>query len=401
MALVQWGLGRQSFRRLKRSSLLLKFTAVVFAVLLYCEFLVYYLVIFRCNWPEVDTVAHGGKQEPVVRAMFLADTHLLGEVQGHWLDKLRREWQMERAFQAALWLLQPEAIFILGDIFDEGKWSSPQAWEDDVQRFRRMFRHPPHVKLKVVAGNHDIGFHYWMSKYKVKRFEEVFSSERLFSWKGVNFVMINSVAMEGDGCTICSQAEAELREISRRLNCSREVQGPSRCGSGQQLPASAPVLLQHYPLYRASDVNCSGEDAAPPEERSTLFQEKYDVLSREASQKLLWWLQPRLVLSGHTHSACEVWHAGGPLELSVPSFSWRNRNDPSFIMGSLTAKDHALAKCRLPYEDRVLAAYGGAAGILALLLLVHSGRLPSPSVLGRNLLRVHRTGRERGRDFSS
>lgn len=34
---------------------------------------------------------------------------------------------MERAFQSALWLLQPEVVFILGDIFDEGKWSSDQV----------------------------------------------------------------------------------------------------------------------------------------------------------------------------------------------------------------------------------------------------------------------------------
>jgi hypothetical protein len=34
---------------------------------------------------------------------------------------------MERAFQTALWWLQPEVIFILGDIFDEGKWSSSQV----------------------------------------------------------------------------------------------------------------------------------------------------------------------------------------------------------------------------------------------------------------------------------
>lgn len=39
----------------------------------------------------------------------------------------------------------------------------------------------------------------------------------------LSFVMVNSVAMEGDGCSICSEAEAELREISRKLNCSREV----------------------------------------------------------------------------------------------------------------------------------------------------------------------------------
>lgn len=189
--------------------------------------------------------ARGGRQEPVLKAMFLADTHLLGEIRGHWLDKLRREWQMERAFQTALWLLQPEVVFILGDIFDEGKWSSAQAWADDVHRFQRMFRHGSHVQLNVVIGNHDIGFHYQMNKYRINRFEKVFGSERLFSLKGVNFVMVNSVAMEGDGCTICSEAEAELREISRKLNCSQEqVQGSSQCDHEQRLPLSAPVLLQ-------------------------------------------------------------------------------------------------------------------------------------------------------------
>ncbi|XP_049989812.1 metallophosphoesterase 1-like isoform X2 [Alexandromys fortis] len=102
----------------------------------------------------------------------------------------------------------------------------------------------------------------------------------------LSFVMVNSVAMEGDGCSICSEAEAELREISRKLNCSREVQGSSQCEGEQRLPFSAPVLLQHYPLYRASDANCSGEDAAPPEEKNVPFKEKYDVLSQEASQKV-------------------------------------------------------------------------------------------------------------------
>ncbi|XP_075824552.1 metallophosphoesterase 1 isoform X2 [Microtus pennsylvanicus] len=388
MALLRWGLGRQSVHRSSRV-LLLKLTVIVISVLLLCEYFIYYLVIFRCRWPEVKTLAHGDSQEPVLKAMFLADTHLLGEIRGHWLDKLRREWQMERAFQTALWLLQPEVVFILGDIFDEGKWSTPQAWADDVQRFQKMFRHGSHVQLKVVIGNHDIGFHYQMSKYRIKRFEEVFSSERLFSWKGVNFVMVNSVAMEGDGCSICSEAEAELREISRKLNCSREVQGSSQCEGEQRLPFSAPVLLQHYPLYRASDANCSGEDAAPPEERNVPFKEKYDVLSQEASQKLLWWLQPRLVLSGHTHSACEVLHPGEVLEVSVPSFSWRNRNNPSFIMGSLTSRDYALSKCYLPFEDRVLTTYGAAVSFLVLLVLAHFECLPSSLLSGWKRWRMH------------
>ncbi|XP_037003880.2 metallophosphoesterase 1 isoform X3 [Artibeus jamaicensis] len=309
------------------------------------------------------------------------------------------EWQMERAFQTALWLLQPEVVFILGDIFDEGKWSSSQAWADDVARFQKMFRHPPHVQLKVVAGNHDIGFHYQMDTYRIKRFDKVFNPEMLFSWKGINFVMVNSVALEGDGCNICSEAEAELVKISHKLNCSREVNGlisdqkqrASHCKNGQLRPASAPVLLQHFPLYRRSDANCSGEDAAPPEERSVPFKERYDVLSREASQKLLWWLQPRLVLSGHTHSACEVLHGPGVPELSVPSFSWRNRHNPSFIMGSMTPTKHALAKCYLPLEDTVLITYCGAAGFLVVIILVDLGLLASPFLLGCKLLRKFKT----------
>ncbi|XP_029420185.1 metallophosphoesterase 1 isoform X6 [Nannospalax galili] len=369
MAVVRWELRRQNFYLLKRkSSLLLKFTVVVFSVLLFCEFLIYYLVIFQCHWPKVKRLAHDhGEQEPVLKAMFLADTHLLGEIRGHWLDRLRREWQMERAFQTALWLLQPEVVFILGDIFDEGKWSSAKAWEDDVQRFQKMFRLTSTVQLKVVVGNHDIGFHYQMSKYRIKRFEKVFNSERLFSWKGVNshrcprldlppapvclsFVMVNSVAMEGDGCSICSEAEAELLEISHKLNCSRKVQGSSHCEGGQRLPSSAPVLLQ-----------------------------------------LLWWLQPRLVLSGHTHSACEVLHPGGAPEVSIPSFSWRNRNNPSFIMGSLTSTDYALSKCYLPFECTVLTTYCAAAGFLVILILAHFEFSASSFLFGWKQRRMHMT----------
>ncbi|PWA29962.1 hypothetical protein CCH79_00009672 [Gambusia affinis] len=90
---------------------------------------------------------------------------------------------------------------------------------------------------------------------------------------------------------------------------------------------------RHYPLYRVSDASCTGQDAAPPEERHLLFREKYDVLSKEASQRLLQWFKPRLILSGHTHSGCEVLHDNKYPEISVPSFSWRNRNNPSFILG--------------------------------------------------------------------
>uniref|UniRef100_A0A8C0G2Q8 Metallophosphoesterase 1 n=1 Tax=Chelonoidis abingdonii TaxID=106734 RepID=A0A8C0G2Q8_CHEAB len=357
----------------KRGCFLLKLLCLVVLMLIFCEFLVYYVVILQCHWPEVKIEALRSSRQSsasVLKAMFLSDTHLLGEIKGHWLDKLRREWQMERAFQTALSLLEPDIVFILGDVFDEGKWSSSQAWADDVRRFQKMFRHPVRTELMVVVGNHDIGFHYEMTPYKLKRFAKVFNftSGKLIIRKGVNFVMVNSVALDGDGCTICSRAEAKLMKLSHKLNCSQ----------------------QHYPLYRRSDAECIGEDSALPEEKNIPFKEKYDVLSREASQKLLWWFHPRLILSGHTHSACEVLHNGKIPEISVPSFSWRNRNNPSFIMGSITPTDFSLYKCFLPLESRVVTIYCIAGALLGVLILAHLQLFNPPFYFAQHLIRKHK-----------
>lgn len=345
-------------------------------VFIFCEFLIYYSAVFQCVWPDTVPQSNKGRESsaPVLRALFLSDTHLLGAIRGHWFDKLRREWQMERAFQTAMWFLRPEIVFILGDVFDEGKWSSPKNWEDDVRRFRQMFRHPDDTELVVVVGNHDIGFHYEMDLFKLQRFEKVFNvtSARVVTKKGVNFVLVNSVALHGDGCYICQMVEKELIKISHALNCSIQSNPMNeRCLGVENFPSTRPILLQHYPLYRVSDAECTGEDAAAPEEKNLVFKEQYDVLSQEASRKLLWWFRPRLILSGHTHSACEVLHGETFLEVSVPSFSWRNRNNPSFILGSISSLNFTLSKCFLPRESTVISIYCFAGSLLIILTLFY------------------------------
>ncbi|KAM3842039.1 metallophosphoesterase 1 isoform 1-T2 [Vipera latastei] len=369
----------------KRGIFMLKLICFTLTVFIFCEFLIYYVVIIQCHWPELKNQSLGTNKQnshSVLKTIFLSDPHLLGRINGHWLDKLRREWQMERAFQSALWLLQPEIVFILGDIFDEGKWSSSQAWSDDVRRYQKIFWHPDHTEVFGIVGNHDIGFHYEMTSFKLERFSKIFnlSFENVITRKGINFLIVNSVALEGDNCMICRTAEAKLIELSHQLNCSWKEQKKYKrsCSNVAKLPASAPILLQHYPLYRRSDSECTGEDSAPLEKKNDLFREKYDVLSQEASQKLLWWFHPRLILSGHTHSACEVLHNGNIHEISVPSFSWRNRNNPSFIMGSITSTEFSLYKCFLPHENTVITIYCTAGSVLVVLILAHFQPLLSP-----------------------
>ncbi|XP_055490361.1 metallophosphoesterase 1 isoform X1 [Leucoraja erinacea] len=359
--------------------LLLRLLALGCGVVLICELAIYYMVLLRCGWPRLKAPAEPGQDRPsapALRTLFLADTHLLGALRGHWLDKLRREWQMERAFQTALWLFEPDAVFVLGDLFDEGKWSSPKDFKEDVRRFRMMFRHSASTELFVVVGNHDIGFHDEMDWYKLQRFDDIFnfSSAKVVSRKGVNFVLVNSIALQGDGCSICEKVENDLHQLSLALNCSRQLDpnhSGGNCKDKDIFPESAPILLQHYPLYRVSDAECTGEDSASPEEKKLLFRERYDTLSVEASNMLLWWLQPRLVLSGHTHSACTVQHGSQRPEISIPSFSWRNRNNPSFLLATITATDFAIHKCFMPRESTVFTIYMAAGGMAVLLIVLH------------------------------
>ncbi|NWI69558.1 MPPE1 Metallophosphoesterase, partial [Todus mexicanus] len=276
---------------------------------------------------------------------------------------------------------------------------SVQAWADDVRRFRKMFQHPVSMELVVIVGNHDIGFHYEMTAYKVNRFEKVFNftSGKLLTRKGINFVLVNSVAMEGDGCGLCRAAEAKLLALSHRLNCSQQKLNHSSksCVDVEKLPASEPILLQHYPLYRKSDAECSGEDAAPPEEKKVPFKEKYDVLSREASQK-----PPgegtatrKLAPTPATHRS--VWEG---VELPVTGFA--PTSEPlgdsevtlsvSFFQGSITPTDFSLHKCFLPCESRVFALYCAAGALLLGLLLAHVQLLTPPFRFAQRLISKHK-----------
>lgn len=69
-----------------------------------------------------------------------------------------REWQMKRGFHTAVSVLSPEVVFFLGDLLDEGKWSTREMFNGYSEEFRRLFA--THVPTYAVAGNHDVGFHY-------------------------------------------------------------------------------------------------------------------------------------------------------------------------------------------------------------------------------------------------
>jgi hypothetical protein len=119
--------------------------------------------------------------------------------------------------------------------------------------------------------------------------------------------------------------------------------------------------------------DCKEPDGAEGEEKTNPFRPQWDCLSQQSSKFLLESLKPRLVMSGHTHHGCRTVHAfeaGGEEaaapEWSVSSFSWRNRNNPAFVLAQIRPHEFVMSKCYLPEENTVIAVYrfGGLAILL-------------------------------------
>ncbi|XP_053606131.1 metallophosphoesterase 1-like [Plodia interpunctella] len=360
-------------------NLVFRFVVGLLFIYVYCEYIIYYVTQIQCEWPELNK--EYTEKVDTVYAMVIADTHLLGSRNGHWVDKWRREWQMHRAFQTAMTLHRPDVVFVLGDLFDEGKWCPENEFNDYVDRFYRLFKVPEGTQMYSVVGNHDIGFHYRITPHLARRFEAKLSSPpvSLITIKNNHFVLINSMAMEGDGCSLCSRAVAKLNSISDMLRCSS---GSSLCRSKTRLEKySRPIIMQHYPLYRESDSICTEPDAAPLPERNALFEERWNCLSKESTEYLVESLLPRAAFGGHTHHSCVVRHSFVPtadhkiefVEYTVPSFSWRNRLDPKYYLLTITPEEVKVSKCGLPRERTLQATVVLlAAALLVYLKLYHN-----------------------------
>lgn len=251
---------------------------------------------------------------------------------------------------------------MLGDIFDEGNWVNDRGYEEYVDRFHSIFEVPATTKLYAIHGNHDINFHYAMHPHLINRFNRAFNStgvrlirEKKTTGSGevrtVNFVSINSMAMERDGCNLCNEAEFNIKSVEKKLNQLKKIDKYSK-----------PIVLQHFPTFRTSDEDCLDKNSI----NSDKYRENWDTLSKESTEFINQSLQPRVFFSGHSHHHCRLKNSIGVDEFTVASFNWRNINNPSFLLAIFTPRDFSVSKCELPKESTVIAIYVAGA-ILAVI----------------------------------
>lgn len=121
----------------------------------------------------------------------------------------------------------------------------------------------------------------------------------------------------------------EMQQISDNLMCSK-YQTRDFCANATNPPDtySRPILLQHFPTYRESDAECTEHDSPFIE----YYREEWEVVSMNATEYLRQKFEPRLALSGHSHHFCATNSRLGVPEYTIASFSWRNKNNPSFLL---------------------------------------------------------------------
>lgn len=143
-------------------------------------------------------------------------------------------------------------------------------------------------------------------------------------------MLLNSMTLSRDGCYFCAEAETEIQRISQRLNCAQHETQSNTCKNlKEKLPFYArPVVLQHFPTYRKSDVACEEHDSPEIEK----YRENWEVLSKNATEFLGRHLNPLVAFSGHSHHYCRLKNMWGVEEFTIASFSWRNKDNPSFLL---------------------------------------------------------------------
>ncbi|VDM33876.1 unnamed protein product [Hydatigera taeniaeformis] len=311
---------------------------------------------------NADKFIYSGDNLKSVKILLISDTHIGSRHQ--WIDKTRRHWLLKRAFKTAMSLYHPDVVLHLGDLLDYGFFESEDAFEADVKIAQNIFDVGSTTVFKVIPGNHDIGFHHRTSRtgnpgglcevlhftvveagfdglyekhnatrtrnrisvlfrlhpYTYARFNRAFRHHnsgsrdwfdsggaegvgggvKLWAYRGLLFVLLNSMALSDDSCRFCRRAGEELQLLTKRLQCLRGELALQSCqddfeaitepGSDVIHPGdySHPILIQHFPLYRSDETVCEAglRDSMPEVERHTSYKSDFDCLSDSATKQV-------------------------------------------------------------------------------------------------------------------
>ena len=309
--------------------------------------------------------------------------------------------------------------FILGDIFDYGMFysitdsKSNEYWKNRFKNTKNAEERKQFSKIMqsytdfqhdlktfysifsdahVILGNHDVAFPMNTNTFRIERMNQVFgrrlTCELLFAEKNsaVPFSVLNSSGFS----KLSREKEIYQNSMACLENLSEILQNPNKIitknskdskiyssminGTIPETKSNLqlrPILLQHFPLWRQNDEICRSDlpDSAKNNERHSSNSPSREALDQNISKIILEKLKPELILSGHTHNGCyrehkieiktenNTKHDLTIPEISVASFNYRNRDNPVFMLVTISENHIVISKNLVGRQSSIIVRY--------------------------------------------
>ncbi|EMG47914.1 CDC1 Cell division control protein 1 [Candida maltosa Xu316] len=331
------------FKYVHQSMLVLILTWVI-AFYLQERFLVN-LAISKCHWPGVKTTDDNDDSQNT-NVLLIADPQL---IDNHTypgrnellltLSKHTVDTYIKKNYNVLLDKLKPDYIFFLGDLLDNGRDSTDLYFNNELNRFNRIFN-PNKQMYFNVPGNHDIGFGNGVKVPIRNRFESTFGKcNEVTEINGVEFIALDTPSISSTDDVVSETSKKFLNDLP--------------------LKTKPRILLTHVPLYRDPSMSCGPlRESAYFDVNGRGYQYKNSV-DAELSKTILAKIKPDITFTGDDHDYCDIVHDGGYREITVKSISMAmGKKYPAVQLLSFTNKesfkyDTEICFLRTPYINVV------------------------------------------------
>ncbi|KAI9712969.1 MAG: hypothetical protein M1812_006716 [Candelaria pacifica] len=362
-------------------------------------------VLWRAATGEL-TAANAEKLRGRVLPLVAKDVWRIVKTYRKRLDLLGNDYYLAHIYRTLRWWTQPTHVTVLGDLIGS-QWVTDEEFERRGSRFwNRVFKKGQRVKDEVtghagveilgadegwnsrvinVAGNHDVGYAGDLSRERLVRFERVFGRA---NWEVVFRVPKETVVRNGEHRDERDDSPELRVVVLNSLNLDTPardsvIQTETYDFLNQVITASRPVedksvgtiLLTHLPLHKEAGI-CVDEpffDFHSREYGGGLKEQNH--MSYDAGRGILEGLfgmssnpdapggglgRKGIVLTGHDHEGCDVYHHLSP-DAEKDGKEWKVRR----WADAASLVNESIPGVREITVRSMMGDYGGNAGLLS------------------------------------
>ena len=269
------------------------------------QFIDPFLTISRCSFPRIANDLQYDSEVSISKVLVIADPQLIDNhtYPGRLspllsLSKFTVDNYIYKNYVALMNELKPQTILFLGDLLDNGRESTDEYYENEYQRFIKVFVDPARNRevefITSVPGNHDIGWADGVTEHSLERFGQHFGHPNKIIQKGNHDLILL------DNLSLMNTVDEEVAKPAQNfLNALKDTK-----------KERTRILFDHVTLWRDPEVQVCGasRESKKPFPISKGYQYQ-TAIDEEVSLEILRTVRPDAIFSGDDHDYCQVVHS--------------------------------------------------------------------------------------------